>query len=79
VVSIIYYQRGTSNYYHGVFSKVIGRNSLEEIDNSLKLGAACISGKGFHDRDDEIAKSQYMVAFGFHGTIAPGGGGTKYT
>jgi hypothetical protein len=54
-------------------------DSLKEIAEAVKGGADVIVGKGFHDRDCKISKSEFMIAFGFHGTTEPGGGGTAAT
>lgn len=69
---------GTSNHYHHLFSKKVGMSenwSLEQIYEALEEDATMHAGKGFHDRNSEVAKADALVAmtFGKEGRVADGG------
>lgn len=68
-----------SNYYHGLFSQVIGRNTLLDIERAIALGAVFdTSRKGFKPRNTQVAKSDYLIAFTW-GINEPADGGTGDT
>lgn len=69
-----------SNYYHSIFSTKINSNSLEDIDNAIKKGII-IDDKnlGFFNRNSEIAKSDYVIAFSLSKNSFPEDGGTADT
>ena len=53
----------TSNYYHSKFSQIIGINSLDEIDQAIKKGAEICIHKGFHERNNYVAKCNCLIGF----------------
>ena len=70
---------GTSNYCHNQFSARFDKNSLEEIHRAIEKGAVINSkNKGFHNRNNLVAKSDYILAFST-GNNEPDTSGTKYT
>ncbi len=71
----------TLNYYHSKFSRIIGQNTLTEIEKCLSMeGVTCLSGKGFHGRNTQIAKaSDNILAFTFGNGKELKDGGTKDT
>ena len=71
---------GTSNALHAAFSRIIGRNSLAEIDQALNLGAQTAIGDGFFDRNNVIAQNaDHVIAFTFGRGAALKHGGTHHT
>lgn len=70
---------GTANYYHGKFSKAVGRDTIREIAEAIKLGATVIVGKGFFDRNKLVAKSGAILAFTFGDKEWVKDGGTAHT
>ena len=54
----------SANKYHNNFSKVLGYNTLHDIENA-KLNKAIIvdDNIGFHKRNTLISKSEYLIAF----------------
>lgn len=68
----------TSNIYHEQFSKAVKRESLQDIDRAIKLGAKVQVHNGFHARNDVIAKASYMLAYSWD-KLEPIEGGTAYT
>ncbi len=70
---------GTSNYYHTLFSTRFNKKSLEEIDTAITQGAIINSkNRGFHNRNNMVAKSDYVIVFST-GKNEPETGGTLYT
>jgi hypothetical protein len=69
---------GTCNYYHQLFSKAIGYNSLNQIDIAKNLGAELNCNHGFWDSMSTIAKAERIIAFTFNET-PPKSGGTGET
>jgi hypothetical protein len=67
-----------ANYYHDKFNAITGNNSYEELYKVINLGAETHVHKGFHSRNQFVAKSEYMLAFTF-GKDFPEDGGTKHT
>jgi hypothetical protein len=71
-----------SNLYHERFSKIIGRNSLQEIELARQKGAILdTSNKGFHERNFKVGKSDYLLAFtwGDGQNVTDGGTGHTWT
>jgi hypothetical protein len=72
---------GTANYYHGLFQKATGINSLSDIQIAQAHGAELIDrnrqGKplGFHARNALVAKSDFILActFGDKNMLKDGG------
>lgn len=73
-----------ANYYHSIFSRITGRNSLAEIQRALDIGAistsepAASSYGGMFARNAKVAQSEKMLAYTF-GIARPTGGGTLDT
>jgi hypothetical protein len=65
-------------YYHRLFSQKCGIDSIEEIHQSIKIGAVLNVSQGLFARNDNISKSEKMIAFGF-GEKEPTSSGTKHT
>ena len=66
---------GTLNYYHSLFSKKIGRNSLDDISRAIQKGAKIEIKEGFFARNSSVAKSDCLLAFTFGDgpDVKPGG------
>ena len=78
-------KRWLGNYYHDKFISQIRSDlnykdwsSYQEIYDTIKQGAYVEIQKGFHSRNNFVAKSEYMLAFSW-GQDEPNDGGTKYT
>lgn len=70
----------TSNIYHQRFSNIVGIDSLAEISRAIEKGATVYDHyNGFHARNSEVAKTDYMLAFTWSKTGAPVDGGTLDT
>src|SRR3989338_2489255 len=54
----------TLNTYHARFSRVIGRNSLMEIQEAINLGAEVTVSSGFHARNTLISAVPLLIALG---------------
>jgi|688.fasta_scaffold1071164_1 hypothetical protein len=70
----------TTNYYHKNFSKRVGFDSLKqlcELSSNNKV-VFDTEEKGFHSRNTQVAKSDYMIAI-TRGETDPASGGTKDT
>ena len=62
-----------SNLYHRQFQQATGINSLEEINTVLQnINCKYNIGTGFHNRNNEIAKSEYVIAFTFNSELDGG-------
>jgi hypothetical protein len=69
-----------ANYYHKKFSKVLGFDSFKQLEHAFKDPRTTINiGKGFKDRNTEIAKADMAIAFTFGKDDTPKDGGTKDT
>lgn len=68
-----------SNYYHSLFSKKMGKNTLHEINLAIEKGITLNVGKGFKNRNTQVAKSEYMIAYTFGEGNEPADGGTSDT
>lgn len=71
----------TANYYHRRFSKMMGKNSLEEL-SIAQNGQFCVTtiGKGFLDRNKVVAaKADIMLALTFGNKEICRDGGTSNT
>lgn len=69
------------NQLHRAFSRVRGVDSLAEIQAAMKRpGIMCQVHRGFHRRNDALAKGcSYLIALGWSETDRPESGGTLYT
>jgi hypothetical protein len=65
---------GLANYYHRWFSGILGHDTLKDIKEALTRGASKVIGRGFHNRNNLIAKSTYLIAFTWE--TCPTHGGT---
>ena len=74
-----------ANYYHGLFSRVLGINTLNEIAMVLEGGAivtyepAMYGYSGMFARNAKVARSAEMLAYTFGSGDVPADGGTKDT
>lgn len=69
-----------ANYLHRQFSARCKFDSLAEINQAVVNGALVDSSKdGFHARNTEVAKSEYLIAFTFGIGSVPKDGGTSDT
>lgn len=70
----------TANNYHHKFSQIMGNESLKDISNAINKGAIIIDDyNGFHSRNAEVAKSDYLIAFTWSSNGYPCDGGTLDT
>jgi hypothetical protein len=72
----------TANYYHRLFSKAVGIDSLKELSEVIsKPNVKVIVGKGFHDRNKYVASTTYLLAYFWSDgeESEPVDGGTKHT
>ena len=68
------------NTLHYNFQKEIKENTLQQIQLAIDQGATIFDHyKGFHDRNLEVGKSQYLIAFSFSHRNEPTDGGTAHT
>ena len=67
------------NNYHKIFSTKCGINSLQHIQIALNTGAKHYVHNGYHDRNNYVGNTDYLIAFTFgrNGSLKPGG--TKNT
>ena len=66
-----------ANYYHEKFTKIIGKNTLQEIEEATKKGLELdTSMPGFKQRNSSVAKSDYIISFTWYDSP---NGGTKDT
>lgn len=65
----------SSNSHHRMFSS----ESMKEIDSAIQQGATVQVYDGFFKRNNVVAKSEYMIAFGIEPGDQPPPGGTHYT
>lgn len=66
----------TANYYHGFFSKALGRNTLAELEILMaSVRATVTTYNGFKVRNVPVSKCDLMVAltWGIGNTLADGG------
>ena len=68
-----------SNYYHEVFSRKVGGNTLHGIQRAVDNGAITNIGNGFHSRNKEVGKVDVLLAFTWGEGKVPKDGGTKHT
>lgn len=69
----------SANAYHRAFSKKLGKDTLFDIELAQQLGAVLVEGKGFHERNTDVAKSDFLIAFTFGLNGKPKVGGTLDT
>lgn len=67
-----------ANYHHDNFNIITKNNSYEELYKVINMDTEIHIHKGFHSRNQYVAKSTYMLAFSF-GKDYPENGGTKHT
>lgn len=67
-----------ANYYHDKFNIVTNNNSYNDLYKVINMDTKIHLHKGFHSRNQHVAKSDYMLAFTF-GKNHPEDGGTKHT
>ena len=76
---------GTANYYHAPFSKLLGVDTIAEIEQAIKKGAEVTyetetSNKAMFIRNEKVAKeSNAMIAYTYGEGNEPADGGTKDT
>ncbi len=71
-----------SNHYHRLFSRALGEEdvSLKELGGVIALGATVVdSYAGFLERNNAVAGSDRMIAFGIEAGEPPKRSGTGYT
>jgi hypothetical protein len=69
-----------ANYYHEYFSQKLKRNTLGDIDTAITQGLEIDTKyKGFKTRNNQVALSDYIIAFTWSITSEPNDGGTKDT
>lgn len=69
----------SANTYHTRFSDKLKRNTLEEIQKAIDLGATVVVHKGFYARNSKVALSSYLIAFSWSEGNTPTDGGTLDT
>lgn len=62
------------NQLHCIFSCIILDDSLNEIKEAINSGAKVIIKRGFKNRNTQVAKCEYLLAFLTNGTIPKSGG-----
>lgn len=55
---------GISNYYHKNFSKICNIDSLQELSEAILYNPITV-GKGFHERNNRVARADAVIAFTF--------------
>jgi hypothetical protein len=76
---------GTANFYHEKFSKLLGVNTVAEIEAAIAKGAEVsyekeLSNKAMFDRNKKVAaESNSMIAYTYGEGTEPADGGTKNT
>ena len=69
-----------ANQCHVEFSRILARDSLQDIDRAISLGANVIVSPGFHARNEKIARDcDLLIAFSWSSGNAPVDGGTYHT
>lgn len=54
-----------STYYHSLFSKALGRDTLAEISAAVEKGAQIVVTPGFKQRNSLVAQANVLVAYTF--------------
>ena len=76
---------GTANFYHEKFSKLLGVNTVAEIEEAIAKGAEVtyekeLSNKAMFDRNKKVAaESNSMIAYTYGEGTEPADSGTKDT
>jgi len=70
---------GTANYYHRQFSQKMGGSTLTSMARILPDIRVFDNYKGLFDRNNGVARVDYMIAFTFGYGQIPKDGGTKNT
>lgn len=74
-----------ANYYHSIFSRTRGTNTLAQIERALDMGAevtyepARVGYSGLLNRNTKVAKADQLIAYTFSVFHTPADGGTKDT
>jgi hypothetical protein len=69
-----------ANYYHGLFSQKMGKNTLLELQEARDMGAELIViPGGFFARNLEVGKVDLLIAFTWGEGSEPKDGGTAHT
>jgi hypothetical protein len=68
-----------ANLLHVQFTEKLGRDTLAELETARRAGATFVVHKGFHKRNDQVARSRYLIAFSWSPSDSPPSGGTRYT
>lgn len=69
----------SANRYHVYFRTKTGMNPFNDIKKAINIGAKIVDKyKGFHARNIEVGKVDYLIAFTFCDKF-PTTGGTKFT
>src|SRR3990167_2442724 len=69
-----------ANYYHRLFSGIIGSDSLQQITMAKESGCTLdTSAFGFFNRNSKVADTDVMIAFTWSKTGQPNDGGTLDT
>lgn len=69
----------TCNYYHQLFQKSTGLDSLGDIQKAIQQGAVAVTHNGFLTRNLEVAKSNILIAMTFGNEHQLKQGGTEHT
>ena len=70
---------GLANEYHQRYHYKTRECSLDEIRDAIRLGATIKVHKGFHQRNTEVARADYLLAFSWAEGSEPTDGGTLNT
>ena len=71
---------GVAQYYHNLFSKKMGKNTVGSIVEAERCGAKLIiMAEGFHRRNIEVGKVDMLLALTFGIGEVPKDGGTLHT
>jgi hypothetical protein len=54
-----------ANYYHGIFSRALGYNTMDEIASAVRGGATVVVGRGLMARNVEVGKADAILAYTF--------------
>ena len=68
-----------ANRCHASFSAAVKHNTLQDIEQAVLAGAVVQEHKGFHARNEIVARSPYLVAFSWAENEGALTGGTRHT
>lgn len=69
----------TSNYYHRIFSKKMGRSTIAGICDAIEKGAVAHIYGGFRERNKVVGQVDVVIAFTWGEGTKPKDGGTAHT